>query len=72
MTGFVEGPASPTYAMNAVERLAFDRGMLQWCASLKRPDLSEEDRVRGALLAYQRQALAASLLLGAVPVGEAG
>lgn len=32
------------------------RAMDQWKASLKRPDLSEEDRVRGAIEAYQRQA----------------
>jgi hypothetical protein len=32
------------------------RAMEQWTASLSRPDLSEEDRVRGAIEAYQRQA----------------
>lgn len=40
------------------EKICEDRAMDQWRASLKRPDLSEEDRVRGAIEAYQRQAYA--------------
>ena len=37
------------------EKLSTDAAMSQWQSSLKRPDLSEEDRVKGAILAYQRQ-----------------
>jgi hypothetical protein len=44
------------------ERICFDRAMEQWRASLKRPDLDEEARVKGALAAYQRQAFALSAL----------
>ncbi len=36
--------------------------MQQWRASLKRPDLTEEDRVKGALEAYCRQAFAIASL----------
>lgn len=39
-----------------------DRAMQQWEASLKRPDLSERDRVRGAIDAFSRQMLANELL----------
>lgn len=42
------------------ENICEIRAMDQWRASLKRPDLSEEDRVRGAIEAYQRQAFALS------------
>lgn len=45
-----------------VEELAFQRALDQWRASLKRTDLKEEDRVKGALLAYQRQVLACDML----------
>lgn len=54
-----------TEPMTADERLCFDRALAQWKASLKRPDMSEEDRVKGALLAYQRQAFALQLPLTA-------
>lgn len=36
-------------------QLAFQRAMKAWERSAKRPDLSERDRVHGALLAYQSQ-----------------
>lgn len=42
------------------EMLCEQRAMDQWRASLKRPDLTEEDRVRGAVQAYQRQAFVLS------------
>ena len=48
----------PVFAMAPDEELCFARAMEQWTASLKRPDLTDEDRVKGALLAYQRQAFA--------------
>jgi hypothetical protein len=35
--------------------LAFRSGMSAWVKSLKRPDLTEADRVAGALDAYQKQ-----------------
>lgn len=38
------------------EKICEERAMDQWERSLKRPDLSEKDRVRGAIEAYQRQA----------------
>lgn len=44
------------------ERLAYHTAMDQWERSLKRPDLSEKDRVRGALLAFSRQMLACKVL----------
>lgn len=44
------------------ERLCFERGMDQWRASLKRPDMTEEDRVKGALQAYERQAFALKMM----------
>jgi hypothetical protein len=43
------------------ERLCIDRGMEQWVASLSRPDLTERDRVGGALMAYCGQAFALKL-----------
>lgn len=42
--------------MTREEDICFNAALEQWKASLRRPDLSEEDRVRGALLTYQRQA----------------
>lgn len=45
------------------EKLCRERAMEQWEASLKRPDLSERDRVSGAIAAYERQALACDALL---------
>jgi len=38
------------------EKICELRAMDQWERSLKRPDLSEKDRVKGAIEAYQRQA----------------
>lgn len=49
-------PDTPLVTMREDERVCFDRAMDQWLASIKRLDLSEKDRVKGALLAYQRQA----------------
>ena len=40
------------------ERICTDRAIAQWQQSLKRKDLDEEARVRGAVEAYKRQALA--------------
>jgi hypothetical protein len=40
------------------ERLCDATAMRQWEASLKRPDLAEKDRVRGALEAFKRQSIA--------------
>ncbi len=40
------------------EKLCDATAMRQWEASLKRPDLAEKDRVRGALEAFKRQAVA--------------
>ena len=37
------------------EEIATRAAMAQWHASLKRDDLSDEDRVRGAIEAYKRQ-----------------
>lgn len=48
--------------MTENERLAFDSALHQWRRSLKRPDLGEEDRVKGALLAYQRQIIACTMV----------
>jgi len=52
---------SPLGPQTDDERRCFDRGMEQWRASLKRPDMTEEDRVKGALEAYCRQAFALAL-----------
>lgn len=43
------------------------RAMEQWARSLKRPDLTERDRVAGALDAYARHALALEALRQAAP-----
>lgn len=40
------------------EAICTDAAMSQWERSLKRPDMQEKDRVRGAVEAYKRQALA--------------
>ncbi|MCV9964036.1 hypothetical protein OIU34_19330 [Pararhizobium sp. BT-229] len=40
------------------ERVCTERAIAQWKQSLKRPDLDEEARVRGAVEAYKRQAFA--------------
>lgn len=44
------------------ERICDETAMRQWEASLKRPDLAEKDRVRGAIEAFKRQAIALSVL----------
>ncbi|MBO9194376.1 hypothetical protein J5277_09685 [Rhizobium sp. 16-449-1b] len=44
------------------EKICTDAAMAQWEASTKRPDLSEKDRVRGAIEAYKRQAFAFEVL----------
>lgn len=41
-----------------VEKVSTEAAMSQWERSLKRPDLCEKDRVRGAIEAYKRQAFA--------------
>lgn len=46
----------------AEERICTEAAMTQWEKSLKRSDLSEKDRVRGAIEAYKRQSLAFALL----------
>lgn len=58
------------------ERVCTDRAMAQWKQSLKRPDLDEEARVRGAVDAYKRQAFAFTISPSSVrpsdgPVAEA-
>lgn len=60
-------------ALAKAEVICFGRAMDQWRASLKRPDLTEEDRVKGAIAAYQRQAFALAALPPAAatePVAE--
>jgi hypothetical protein len=42
--------------------LAFMRAMAQWERSLKRPDMTERDRVQGALVAYQSQLDACAII----------
>lgn len=49
-----------------IEQTCEDRAISQWEASLKRPDLTEYDRVRGAIEAYQRQAF----VFASMPQGE--
>lgn len=44
------------------EKLCKAAAMAQWEASLKRPDLTERDRVRGAIETYSRQAFACAVL----------
>ena len=56
-----------------VERISTEAAISQWERSLKRPDLTEKDRVLGAVQAYKRQAFAFRLVLvdpGPVEVGE--
>ena len=47
---------------DTVERVSTEAAMSQWERSLKRPDLSEKDRVLGAIEAYKRQAFAFAML----------
>lgn len=51
----VERKAEP---LEHVEKVSTEAAMSQWERSLKRPDLCEKDRVRGAIEAYKRQAFA--------------
>jgi len=44
------------------ERICTATAISQWERSLKRPDLSERDRIRGAIEAYKRQAFAFCML----------
>jgi hypothetical protein len=70
--------AEPASAdLETVERVSTDAAMSQWERSLKRPDLTEKDRVRGAIEAYKRQSFAFSMAApttgtsGAYPAGPA-
>lgn len=47
---------------DTIERVSTEAAMSQWERSIKRPDLSEKDRVRGAIEAYKRQAFAFAML----------
>lgn len=49
-------------ALTQRERLCTTAAMAQWERSLERPDLSERNRVMGAIEAYQRQSLAVTLM----------
>lgn len=51
----IERKAEP---LEYVEKVSTEAAMSQWERSLKRPDLCEKDRVRGAIEAYKRQAFA--------------
>ncbi|AXV15076.1 hypothetical protein CYG48_04805 [Neorhizobium sp. SOG26] len=44
------------------EAICTEAAMSQWERSLKRPDLSEKDRVRGAIEVYKRQAFAFTIM----------
>lgn len=44
------------------ERICDAAAVRQWEASLKRPDLAEKDRVRGAIEAFKRQSIALTML----------
>lgn len=54
-SALVERKAEP---LEYVEKVSTEAAMSQWERSLKRPDLCEKDRVRGAIEAYKRQAFA--------------
>lgn len=54
-SALVERKAEP---LEHVEKVSTEAAMSQWERSLKRPDLCEKDRVRGAIEAYKRQAFA--------------
>ncbi len=47
------------------EQVCKEKAMSQWERSLKRPDLTEKDRVIGAVEAYKRQAFAFTMLAAA-------
>lgn len=44
------------------EKVCERRAMEQWEKSLKRPDLTERDRVLGAIDAFERQAIAIGMI----------
>ncbi|MDW9481711.1 hypothetical protein GOB57_23980 [Sinorhizobium meliloti] len=56
-----QSPLDNTDNYELRERVCTDRAMSQWRQSLKRSDLNEEARVRGAIEAYKRQAFAFSI-----------
>lgn len=49
------------------ERICDETAMRQWLSSLKRPDLSDRDRVIGAIEAFKRQAIALQILAAPAP-----
>ena len=49
------------------EAICTEAAMSQWERSLKRPDLTEKDRVRGAIEAYKRQAFAFNVMVDLQP-----
>jgi len=54
------------------EQVCKETAMSQWERSLKRPDLTEKDRVIGAVEAYKRQAFAFTMLPAAPAKQEGG
>lgn len=56
--------------LEPIDEIAHAAAMDAWEKSLKRADLSERDRVLGALMAYERSALAATMLHSASPPDE--
>jgi len=44
------------------EKICTQVAMDQWRRSLKRPDMQEEDRIKGALMAYKRMLFAFEIL----------
>lgn len=53
-------------------RLAVSTALASWSMSLKRPDLSERDRVVGALEAYRRQIVALEIVEDAANGNDQG
>lgn len=58
MTNTTNATDPKNLGVTADEKLCVQRGMDQWRASCKRPDLDEKARVAGALQACQRQSFA--------------
>lgn len=56
------GVVKPLEEYERQEAICTDAAMSQWERSLKRADMQEKDRVRGAVEAYKRQALAFHML----------
>lgn len=50
-----------------MERACKETSLIQWEKSLKRIDLEEKDRVRGAMEAYGRQAFAYLYMMNEFP-----